>query len=133
MQLIESYLINLLPYGIVTLITCIIVFLISINLVVKGFRTRLVRATFFFCLSLIVWMFCGGLLIVTPSYVFAAQVARFFFLGWVFIPLTFYYIAHAFANRKSWDIYVFLALAVVFGAASLLGPIHTVNYNYFGF
>ncbi|MBP7585671.1 MAG: diguanylate cyclase [Spirochaetes bacterium] len=133
MQLIESYLINLLPYGIVTLITCIIVFLISINLVVKGFRTRLVRATFLFCLSLIVWMFCGGLLIITPSYVFAAQVSRFFFLGWVFIPLTFYYIAHAFANRKSWDMYVFLALALVFGAASLLGPVHTVNYNYFGF
>lgn len=133
MRLLESYLQNLLPYGILTLITCVFVFLISLNLVVKGFRTRLVRATFLFCLSLVVWMFSGGLMIITPSYVFAAQVSRIFFVGWVFIPITFYYIAYVFSNRKSWDIYLFLALSVVFGAAALFAPICTVHYNYFGF
>jgi diguanylate cyclase (GGDEF)-like protein len=133
MQLLEAYLQNLLPYGILTLISCVIMFLISLNLIVKGFRTKLVRATFLFCLSLVVWMSSGGLMIITPSYGFASQVVKLFFTGWVFIPSSFLYLVYVFTNRMDRSFYLFLGLSVVFAVLALFAPIHAVHYNYFGF
>jgi len=133
MQSLEAYLHNILPYGIITLITCVIVFLVSLNLVVKGFRTRLVRATFLFCLSLVIWMFCGGLMIITPHYAFAAHLVRFFFTGWLFIPISFLYLVYVFANRMDRIYYVFLVTGIILGAVTLFAPVHAVHYNYFGF
>ena len=133
MSIIEEHLKNLLPYGILTLITCVMVFLISLNLILRGYRSRLVRAVFFFSVCLSAWMLCGGLMIVTPSYSFASYMARYYFIGWVFIPTSFLYLVLIFRGRGAGYVYPVLGLSVAFSILFLTTPVYSAHYNYFGF
>ena len=133
MFLLEEHLKNLLPYGILTLITCVVVFLISLNLILRGYRSRLVRAVFYFCICLSAWMLSGGLMIITPLYHVAAYLATFYFIGWVFIPTSFLYVVLVFRGRGSRFIYPSLALSTCFSILFLIYPVYSVHYNYFGF
>ncbi len=133
MEALDVYFHNLVPYGLMTLLTGVIIFLISLNLIYRGFKAPMVRATFLFCICLVLWLISGGCMIIAPHFSFAAHLGRSFFFGWVFIPVAFLNIAYVFIGRKEKYLLVFFVLAVVFAIAALLGVIHEVHHNYFGF
>lgn len=133
MEGLDVYLHNLVPYGMMTLLTGVIIFLMSLNLIFRGFKAPMVRATFLFCLCLVFWLISGGCMIIAPHFSIATQLGRLFYLGWVFIPVSFLNITYVFIGRKEKYLFGFLILAIVFAAAALLGVIHEVHHNYFGF
>ncbi len=116
-----------------TLLAGVIIFLMSLNLIFRGFKSPMVRATFLFCICLLVWLISGGCMIIAPHFSIAAQLGRFFYFAWVFIPVAFLNIAYVFIGRKEKYLLMFFIVSVIFAAAAFFGMLHEVQYNYFGF
>ncbi|MCX7678113.1 MAG: diguanylate cyclase [Spirochaetes bacterium] len=105
----------------------------SLHLIYKGFKAPMVRATFLFCASLVIWLISGGLTIVISHLPIADLVGRVFYIAWVLIPISFLNVVYTFRGKFGKQFFVFGVVASIFVIMAMAGIIHEVHYNYFGF
>lgn len=73
-DLVNQYIVNIYPCALLPLIIILTTFQISMNIIIQGYRNRLIRSIFAFCLSICLLIVGNMLMIATPSVAFASVI-----------------------------------------------------------
>ncbi|MFC1851891.1 diguanylate cyclase [candidate division CSSED10-310 bacterium] len=129
---VETYIHNINPYGIIPFLTSVIILIIALNLLVRGYRSLLIRTISFFCMSLFIWKFTAALLLIFPISNLTLFLKYLFFVGWLFIPYLFINFVYIFCSKRTTHTFPFFVGSVVLLSIIFFSDVAFIHNNHFG-